>query len=174
MGKIDFIGLNVYNRLHVKAPWDEASRKTGGMFVPPEVPQGDRGFELPYGEAFPDGIVTSVKEYSALQVPIYITENGVPDRMDRIRPWVIVQSLQRVHQLIEKKFDIRGYFHWSLVDNFEWNEGWTLRFGLYELDPRTQERKARCSSELFRNIIRQNGLHDEQLSRYAEPPGTQA
>jgi beta-glucosidase len=172
MGKIDFIGLNVYNRLHVKAPWDEASRKTGGMFVPPEVPQGDRGFELPYGEAFPEGIVSSVKEYSTLRVPIYITENGVPDRSDRIRPWVIVQSLQRVHQLIEKKFDIRGYFHWSLVDNFEWNEGWTLRFGLYELDPRTQDRKARPSSGIYRDIIRQNGLDDEQLSRYAEPPVT--
>ena len=66
--------------------------------------------------------------------------------------------------------DLRGYFHWSVVDNFEWSEGWTLRFGLYELDPRTQERKARRSAAIYRDIIRQNGLDDEQLSRFSDPP----
>src|SRR5262249_22241954 len=153
-----------------RAPWDEASRKTGGVFVPAEVPQGDRGVELPYGEAFPDGITSSVTEYAALKVPLYIMENGVPDRTDRIRPWVLVQSLKRVQELITRGIDLRGYFHWSLVDNFEWNEGWTLRFGLYELDPRTQERRARGSAAIYQNIIRQNGLDDEQLSRYSDPP----
>ena len=92
MGKIDFVGLNVYNRLHVRTPWDEASRKTGGVFVPRDVPQGDHGVELPYGEAFPDGIVSAAQEYAALKVPLYVMENGVPDRTDRIRPWVLVQS----------------------------------------------------------------------------------
>jgi beta-glucosidase len=168
IGKIDFIGLNVYNRLHVSAPWDEASRKTGGLFVPPDVPQGDRGVELPYGEAFPDAILSAAREYSRLNVPLYVMENGVPDRTDRIRPWVLVNSVRRAHQLINEGIDLRGYFHWSLVDNFEWNEGWTLRFGLYELNPRTQERRARPSAALYRDIIRQNGLNDEQLSRYSD------
>lgn len=170
MGKIDFIGLNVYNRLHVRAPWDEASRKTGGIFVPPDVPQGDHGVELPYGEAFPDAVIAAANEYAALEVPLYVMENGVPDRTDRIRPWVLVQSVKRVRDLIDRGIDIRGYFHWSLVDNFEWSEGWTLRFGLYELDPRTQERRARGSASLFRDIVQNNGLNDGQLSRYAEPP----
>lgn len=171
--KIDFIGLNVYNRLHVKAPWDEASRKTGGLFVPSEVPQGDRGVELPYGEAYPDGIVNSVKEYASLRVPIYIMENGVPDRADRIRPWVIVQSLQRLHSMLQQGFDVRGYFHWSIVDNFEWNEGWTLRFGLYELNPRTQERTKRRSADIYRKIIQMNGLEEELLREYAQPPSAE-
>jgi beta-glucosidase len=170
IGKIDFIGLNVYNRLHVRAPWDEASRKTGGIFVPPSMPQGDRGVELPYGEAYPDAILSSAREYAALKVPLYIMENGVPDRTDRIRPWVLVQSINRVHQLIEAGIDIRGYFHWSLLDNFEWNEGWTLRFGLYDLNPRTQERTARPSAGIYRDVIQQNGLNDEQLNRYSDPP----
>ncbi len=170
MGKIDFVGLNVYNRLHVRTPWDEASRKTGGVFVPRDVPQGDHGVELPYGEAFPDGIVSAAQEYAALKVPLYVMENGVPDRTDRIRPWVLVQSVQRVQSLIERGIDLRGYFHWSLVDNFEWNEGWTLRFGLYELNPRTQERTARGSASIYRDIIRQNGLAEEQLQRFAEAP----
>lgn len=170
IGKIDFVGLNVYNRLHVSAPWDTASRKTGGIFVPADVPQGDHGVELPYGEAYPDAIVSAAREYARLGVPLYVMENGVPDRSDRLRPWVLVQSIERVHRLIESGLDIRGYFHWSLVDNFEWNEGWTLRFGLYELDPRTQERTARSSAKLFGDIIQQNGLNDEQLSRYSDPP----
>ena len=170
IGKIDFVGLNVYNRLHVRAPWDESSRKTGGLFVPPQVPQGDRGMELPYGEACPDAILGAAREYARLNVPLYVMENGVPDRTDRIRPWVLVNSIQRTHQLLQEGTDLRGYFHWSLVDNFEWNEGWTLRFGLYELNPRTQERRARPSAALYRAIIRQNGLNDEQLSRYSDPP----
>jgi len=170
MEKIDFIGLNVYNRLHVKSPWDEASRKTGGLFVPEDVPQGDPGVDLPYGEAFPEVVVNAAKEFATLNVPIYIMENGVPDKTDRIRPWVLVQTVRRTHELIGRGFDVRGYFHWSIVDNFEWCEGWTLRFGLYEIDPRTQERFARGSAELYRRIIAQNGLSDEQLSRFSDPP----
>jgi beta-glucosidase len=170
MQKIDFVGLNVYNRMHVRSPWDEVSRRTGGLYVPEDVPQGDSGVEVPYGEAYPDVVISSVKEYAALGAPIYIMENGVPDRSDRIRPWVITQCLQRTQQMIQKGFDVRGYFHWSIVDNFEWSQGWTLRFGLFELDPRTQERFARPSAELYRQIVEQNGLSDEQLSRFSDPP----
>ncbi|MGZ4814528.1 MAG: glycoside hydrolase family 1 protein [Terriglobales bacterium] len=170
MGKIDFVGLNVYSRLHVKSPWDEASRKTGGLFVPEGAPQGDPGVDVPYGEAYPDVVTNSVREFAALGVPMYIMENGVPDRADRIRPWVLTQSVRRTHETIERGFDVRGYFHWSIVDNFEWCEGWTLRFGLYEMDPRTQERFARGSAEIYRQIIQQNGLSDEQLSRFSDPP----
>jgi beta-glucosidase len=172
IGTIDFIGLNVYNRLHVRAPWDEASRKTGGIFVPPDVPQGDHGIELPYGEAYPDAIASAIREHARLKVPLYVMENGVPDRTDRIRPWVLVQSIQRVHDLIASGLDIRGYFHWSLLDNFEWSEGWTLRFGLYQLNPRTQERRARPSAALYRQIIQQNGLSEEMLREHATTPAT--
>ncbi|MGA2992112.1 MAG: family 1 glycosylhydrolase [Candidatus Korobacteraceae bacterium] len=170
MQKVDFIGLNVYNRLHVRAPWNEASRRTGGLHVPSWAPQGDHGIELPYGEAYPEAIVSAASAYAHLGVPLYITENGVPDRADRIRPWVIVQSIRRIHEAIARGIDVRGYFHWSLVDNFEWNEGWTLRFGLYELDPQTQMRRPRPSATLYHDIVHQNGLSDEQLSRFSDPP----
>ncbi len=173
MQKIDFIGLNVYNRLHVRAPWNETSRRSGGLFVPVDAPQGDHGVELPYGEAYPDAILVAATEYARLGVPLYITENGVPDRADRadrIRPWVIVQSVRRIQDLVTRGVDMRGYFHWSLVDNFEWSEGWTLRFGLYDMDPVTQTRRPRVSAGLYREIIAQNGLSYEQLSRFSEPP----
>ncbi len=170
LDKTDFIGLNVYNRLHVRSPWNDALRRTGGLFVPEDAPQGDPGIELPYGEAYPDGVISAVREYARLHVPIYITENGVPDRDDRIRPWVLVQTLRNVSRLISEGFDLRGYFHWSIVDNFEWNEGWTLRFGLYELDCATQVRTPRRSAHLYREIVRANKISDELLSRFSEPP----
>jgi len=98
----------------------------------------------------------------------------VPDASDRIRPWVIVNTLRHIQETISEGFDVRGYFHWSIVDNFEWSEGWTLRFGLYGLDPQTQERTPRFSASLYREIVRANGVSDEQLSRFSEPPSPTA
>jgi len=68
------------------------------------------------------------------------------------------ERLAGAARLIERGHDIRGYLHWTLTDNFEWNEGWTLRFGLVALDPKTQLRTMRGSARLFREIIRGNGV----------------
>jgi beta-glucosidase len=65
-----------------------------------------------------------------------------------------------MHTLIQQGIDLRGYFHWSLVDNFEWSEGWTLRFGLYALDRETQRRTPRPSAKLYSSIVKANGLTD--------------
>ncbi len=59
-----------------------------------------------------------------------------------------------------------GYFHWTLVDNFEWAEGWTLRFGLIELNPETQERRFRPSAYLYRDICRANAITPELIDRH--------
>lgn len=61
---------------------------------------------------------------------------------------------------------MKGYFHWSLVDNFEWAEGWTLRFGLIEVDPETQARRPRRSADLYAEICRANALSSETIARY--------
>jgi beta-glucosidase len=66
---------------------------------------------------------------------------------------------------------VRGYFHWSLVDNFEWSEGWHLQFGLYELDRSTGQRHARPSAELYRQIIADHGIRRETLKRWEKAPG---
>ncbi|HVJ05574.1 MAG TPA: glycoside hydrolase family 1 protein [Candidatus Saccharimonadales bacterium] len=170
-GKCDFIGLNVYNRFHVSFPYPFGKDfGPGGLFVPPGAPQGDRGVDLPYGEAYPLVIRQAAESYARLGKPMMVLENGVPDREDRIRPWVMVNTLREMGRLISEGHDLRGYFHWSLVDNFEWNEGWTLRFGLYELDTKTQERRARRSAELYRDIIASNGLSQE-ADEFGELPG---
>jgi beta-glucosidase len=59
---------------------------------------------------------------------------------------------------------VRGYHHWTLVDNFEWDSGWDLRFGLYELDLATGERRARRSAALYGAIARRNALTPDMLS----------
>jgi beta-glucosidase len=64
-------------------------------------------------------------------------------------------------------WDVRGYFHWSLVDNFEWERGWAHRFGLYALDTETQARTPRRSAELYSEIARTSTLSSDMVGRYA-------
>ena len=149
----DYVGINYYSRL--RAGLAPRSPKTlfFQLTVPPHKPQGDHGIEIPYGEAYPDGLRRAVERFKSLNKPIYILENGVPDRDDRIRPWVLESSVDQIRALLAEGVDLRGYFHWSLVDNFEWNEGWHLRFGLIELDPNTQARTPRPSAQLYSQLI---------------------
>ncbi len=166
-GTCDFVGLNVYSRFHVAFSLRHPLDLFGHVFVPPEVPQGDSGIQKPYGEAYPAAIAQAVRRASRLGKPIYILENGVPDAQDRIRPWLIVNALQELHQLIEEGHDVRGYFHWTLADNFEWAEGWNLRFGLVALDPVTQIRTVRDSGRLYSEIAQANALSPEIIKKFS-------
>jgi beta-glucosidase len=165
-GVCDFVGLNVYSRFHVAFDARLRSQMFARVFVPPHVPQGDHGVEQPYGEAYPAAIRVAVERVSRLGKPIYILENGVPDAEDRIRPWLIVSAVQEIDRLIQEGRDIRGYFHWTLTDNFEWSEGWKLRFGLVALDPQTQQRRMRNSGRLYGAIARGNGISPEMVNQY--------
>ena len=89
---------------------------------------------------------------------------------DRIRPWLLVRVVAELHKLICEGHDIRGYFHWTLTDNFEWTEGWRLRFGLVQLNPATQDRTIRPSGRLYREIARRNGLPLDLLDAYRSQP----
>ena len=152
------MGINYYSRLRVG--FEPRSPKTlfVEISVPPHKPQGDSGIEVPYGEVYPEGLRQAVEHFASFKKPIYILENGVPDREDRIRPWAIKSIVGQMHTLLAEGIDLRGYFHWTLADNFEWNEGWHLRFGLYELDPATQVRKPRSSAHVYERMIKQSNL----------------
>jgi beta-glucosidase len=165
----DFVGLNVYSRFHVAFSLKHQSQLFGNVFVPPHVPQGDCGVEKPYGEAYPEAIREAVRSVARLRKPIYILENGVPDAQDRIRPWLMVNAIQALHRTIEEGHDVRGYFHWTLTDNFEWTEGWRLRFGLVALDPATQQRTMRESGRLYSAIGRANGISPEMAAKFCGP-----
>ncbi|MGA8617932.1 MAG: family 1 glycosylhydrolase [Candidatus Sulfotelmatobacter sp.] len=168
-GACDFIGLNVYSRFHVAFDLKCASQLFGRVFVPDHVPQGDRGFENPYGEAYPLAIKVAAERVARMGKPIYILENGVPDAQDRIRPWLIVNAARELHGLLQEGHDIRGYFHWTLTDNFEWSEGWGLRFGLVGLNQKTQQRTMRNSAHLYGTIARNGELSAEMIARYCTP-----
>lgn len=109
-------------------------------------PQGeysDSGWRGIYSEYAPQGLNQIVREVSVFGKPIYITENGLPDHDDDQRPRWLLGHLHALHQAIQSGCDVRGFYHWTFTDNFEWSEGWGLRFGLVELDPATQERRPR-------------------------------
>jgi len=105
--------------------------------------------------------------------PIYVTENGLPDADDAQRPRFLLTHLAEMHRAMAQGADVRGYYHWTLVDNFEWSEGWGLRFGLVALDPETQARTPRRSAELFSRIARQNAITPEMVQAFAPEAGEQ-
>ena len=78
----------------------------------------------------------------------------------------LLTHLRELWKAVNFNWDVRGYFHWSLVDNFEWERGWTQPFGLWALDLVTQKRIKRPSADLYAEICRENGLSSEMVQKY--------
>ena len=115
----------------------------------------------------PESLYHTCRWMARFGKPIYITENGICDPTDEIRPRYLVAHLAQLHRAIQAGIPIQGYFHWALMDNFEWKEGWGLKFGLIEVDLVTQKRTPRPSAEIYARIIRENGIADELMDKYA-------
>ena len=169
-GTCDFLGVNLYGRRRVRfsaRDWRAAFNR----FAPPapDAPRGDPSAEEKFGEPYPRGIRALDEWLTRIGKPLVITENGYADALDRVRPAVIVEAVRSMHSLIEQGFDVRGYHHWTLVDNFEWDAGWDLRFGLYELDTATQRRKIRRSGRLFGEVAHRNGLDRQTIVHHEVP-----
>jgi beta-glucosidase len=96
-----------------------------------------------------------------------VTEYGIEDEDDSVRPSYLVQHLHQIWRAVNFNWPVKGYFHWSLVDNFEWERGWTQRFGLWELDVETQARRRRPSVDLYAAICRENGISSDIVQKYA-------
>jgi len=109
-------------------------------------------------EIYPKGIYQIIQDLKKYNLPIYITENGLADANDSKRTKFLKEHLFWVKKAIDEGIDIRGYFHWSLLDNFEWDKGFWPRFGLVEIDYATQKRKPRKSFWEYKKIIENNGL----------------
>jgi len=84
----------------------------------------------------------------------------VADEKDRIRADYITRLVRATHGALQDGVDVRGFMYWSLLDNYEWAEGFTKRFGLVEIDYETQARKVRPSAYVYKKICEQNGLLD--------------
>ena len=112
-------------------------------------------------------MLQALKRASKLGKPIYVTENGLPDADDDQRPRFLLTHLAQVQRAIARGIDVRGYYHWAFTDNFEWAEGWALRFGLVALDETTQERTPRPSARLYTDIIEANAILPQMARSYA-------
>jgi len=108
--------------------------------------------------ADPSHMRSVLNELKSLGKPVYITENGLATNDDAKRQRYIVEVLTSVRQAIDDGVDVRGYFHWTNLDNFEWARGYTARFGLIEVDRTTLERTVRPSGRLYGRIAAANGL----------------
>jgi beta-glucosidase len=166
-GTCDYIGLNYYTRELVAFDLRRPAEIFGRRFTRPGAERQDTGATGGLGgEIYPDGLRRLLVRLATLGRPIYVTEHGVADAADTRRPAALVRSLVAVHTALEQGVPVRGYYHWTLVDNFEWAEGWSARFGLIELDPATQKRTPRPSAEIYSRMCHANVVPADLLARY--------
>lgn len=130
----DFLGINYYRSVN---------RNWVG-------PVSDIGWEID-----PGGLQRVLRDLHQYGWPIYITENGLADAEDTQRADFIVSHLRILEEAQRTGIDIRGYLHWSLLDNFEWDKGFSPRFGLVAVDYETLERRPRRSAYVYKAIIEQ-------------------
>ncbi|TVR29658.1 MAG: glycosyl hydrolase family protein [Spirochaetaceae bacterium] len=157
----DFIGVNYYSRDMVAFSWNPLSG-FARRSVKESAVHNDLGWEI-----YPEGlyrVCTTLAERYTL--PLYITENGVADAGDTLRTRFIYDHLLQIARLLEADVDLRGYFHWTLMDNFEWVEGESARFGLYDVDFDTQQRSLRDSGRFFAEICSQNGVTRQMIREH--------
>ena len=162
-GTQDYIGLNFYSVDNVAFDLRESGTLFGKRFYPPGADLSDTGFIA----NVPEGFYKALEWANRFKLPIIVTENGIEDMDDHIRPRYIAQHIHQMWRAVNFNWPIRGYFHWSLVDNFEWERGWTQRFGLWELNVETQIRRKRPSADLYAAVCHENGISSEMVAKYA-------
>ncbi|MDT4995068.1 MAG: beta-glucosidase [Actinoplanes sp.] len=166
---IDVLGVNFYQPTYVSAkPGVEASAESPGTegiaFRQPVGPVTDMNWQIE-----PAGLTRLLERlHTDYGVPLLITENGAayPDGPstetgevhDTNRIEYLDGHLRACHDAISHGVDLRGYFVWSLLDNFEWSEGYAKRFGIVHVDYRTQSRTPKDSARWYADVIRRNGL----------------
>ncbi|MBI4512029.1 MAG: glycoside hydrolase family 1 protein [Deltaproteobacteria bacterium] len=175
-GRLDFIGLNYYGASMV-VPLGTASGFpfTGVSFMNDldtygfDKPKNDVGWAI-----YPEGFREVIDEITHYKLPILVTENGVADAGENQRPRFLLDHLYVLAKAIEDGIDIRGYFHWTLMDNFEWSYGYCPEFGLFHVDWKSPER-TRIEGEgarVYRQIIDANTVPTRLFSKYEYgPPG---
>ncbi len=148
--KTDFFGLNYYSHSHLRF------KANINEFFENKFFAKDTMTDMPY-VIYPEGLYRAIKDVESIGKPIIITENGIADAKDDRRALFIERYLYSVYRAIREGTNIKGYFYWSLMDNFEWAEGYDMKFGLYEVNFKNQKRKLRNGSEKFIEVIKKSG-----------------
>lgn len=139
--ELDFIGVNYYFTNYYQ----------GVRVRNPAKPINDMGWYME-----PSGLARVLETaWRHYRLPLMVTENGLADANDESRQWWLEQSLEAMQQAVDNGVDLRGYLHWSLLDNFEWSSGWWPKFGLVAVDRRTMKRTVRPSARwLAKQIVK--------------------
>ena len=174
--RLDWLGVNYYTRGVIKGKWLP--------FIPiPAIPAIVEGYGFnceknsksrigrptsDFGwEIYPEGLEEVLLFVSNYNLPIIITENGIADEKDTLRPTYIVTHIAVLERLIEeKKVDVRGYLHWALTDNYEWSHGFKMKFGLFHVDLNSKKRTKRPSADVLKRIIMENDISSDYLEKY--------
>lgn len=149
-GTHDFLGLNYYFHNRINA---------GEGFLPElvDVSKLSRDISDLGWEVYPEGIFDVLADLSD-HVPIYITECGIASTNDDRRNRFLITYLSEVFRAIKSGINVKGFFYWSLIDNFEWHMGFDPRFGLIEVEYPSLKRKPRPSALVYADIIAHNGI----------------
>ena len=157
---MDFLGVNYYTRAVVRHDPDAFPFGYSAVEVPAERSTAV-GWEI-HPESLTRSLESLKSEYG--KIPLYLTENGAafeesgpgkskvmddPRRVEYLR-----EHLRAARRAIDCGVDLRGYFAWSLLDNFEWAEGYSKKFGLFHVDFETQRRTPKSSAHYYRDVIR--------------------
>ena len=122
-------------------------------------PTSDFGWEV-----YPEGLREALELVSRYGLPLLITENGIADSRDALRPKFLAQHVAVLEEAFEEGVPVNGYMHWALTDNYEWAQGFRMRFGLIEVDLKTKRRIRRKSAYVYREIVKEGGV-SERLKR---------
>ncbi len=157
-GRVDFIGVNYYFRFAARRSWFPLG------FVSPYL---DFDLLAPF-DAKPQGLSAVLHRVAErYKKPIYVTETGTTqDDPERGAAW-LVQTLAKTHDAMREGVDVRGYFAWSLMDNYEWNQGSATKMGLYAVDPTSKARTIREGGMTYAKIASSGKLSAEIEQRYA-------
>lgn len=157
---IDFWALNLYTRELVDS---RRANLQAPRFPHKKLRMIDMDFYLE--EMFPEGMTAMLERFG--DRPVYITENGCCCDDDRFRIVYIVEYLSAIWDAIQRGVDVRGYLHWSLMDNYEWSS-FTPRFGLVHVDFETFARTPKPSAFFYRELIGANGFNQGILRKYLQ------
>jgi len=160
-GAMDFWAMNYYTRHFVSARMKNAMTKRHACNRVRMIPR-----EFYLEEMYPEGLINLLGRLK--DRPVYITENGCSCDDDRLRLVYITRYLHALSEAIGRGVDVRGYFYWSLMDNYEWSS-FLPRFGLVDVDFKTFKRTPKQSAKFYTEIIKNNGITRKMHDNYLKP-----